>query len=274
MAPSLAHELVETRRAFDAVAGDYAESTAASLVIESMRRSVRSAVRRHVPVGSTVLDLGCGPGLDAACLARAGYHVTALDWSLGMVRAAETRFGAVDGRTGSATAIHLGIHEVERLAPRRWAAAYSGLGALNCVGDLAAVARGLSARLQPGGVLVASVMGRVCPWELALFGIRLDWRRAGARFASDAVAVPFHGHRVWTRYHTPRAFGRVFTAAGFTRLALRGLALLAPPPYLDRFAHRHPRLIERLLWLDDRVAHWPGLRQWGDHFLMVLRNDG
>ena len=266
--------LVETQQAFDAVAADYASSTSASPVIESMRRSVRSAVRHRVPIGSTLLDLGCGPGLDAVWLAREGYHVTALDWSPGMVRVAETRFGSEDVRTGSAIAIHLGIHEVDRLAPRRWAAAYSGLGALNCVGDLAAVARGLSARLQPGGVLVASVMGRVCPWELALMGIRMDWQRAGARFASGAVAVPFHGHRVWTRYYTPCAFERVFTAAGFTRLALRGLALLAPPPYLDRFAHRHPRVIERLLWLDDRMAHWPGLRQWGDHFLIVLRNDG
>ncbi len=266
--------LVETRRAFDAVAADYTASTSASVVLESMRQHIRAAVQCHVPVGSTVLDLGCGAGLDAAYLARAGYHVTALDWSPGMVRAAATRFGGVDGRTGSATAIHLGIHEVRRLAPGRWDAAYSGLGALNCVPDLAAAARGLAARLQPGGVLVASVMGRVCPWELALFGLRMDWRRAGVRFASGAVAVPFHGRRVWTRYHAPRAFERVFTAAGFTRLALRGLAVLAPPPYLDRVARRHPRLVERLLWLDDRVAHWPGLRQLGDHFLMVLRNAG
>ena len=267
-------QLVETRRAFDAVAADYAAATSASVVLESMRQQVRAALRHHVAVGATVLDLGCGPGLDAAYLARAGYHVTALDWSPGMVRAAGTTFDAVDGWPGSATAIHLGIHEVERLAPRRWCAAYSGLGALNCVPDLPATARRLAARLQPGGVLVASVMGRVCPWELALFGLRMDWRRAGARFASAAVAVPFHGHRVWTRYHSPRAFGRVFAAAGFRCLTLRGLALLAPPPYLDRFAHRHPWLVRRLLWLDDRVAHWPGVRQWGDHFLMVLRNDG
>ena len=101
-------QLLETQRAFDAVAADYAASTSASLAIESMRRSVRWAVRHHVPVGSRVLDLGCGPGLDAVSLAQAGYHVTALDWSPGMVRAAETRFGASDARTGSATAIHLG----------------------------------------------------------------------------------------------------------------------------------------------------------------------
>jgi SAM-dependent methyltransferase len=266
--------LVETQRAFDAVAADYAASTSSSVVLESMRRHIRAALRRYAPVGSRVLDLGCGPGLDAACLARAGYHVTALDWSPEMVRAADARFGKTDGRTGSATAVNLGIQELERLSPRRWDGAYSGLGALNCVPDLAAAARGLAARLRPGGVLVASVMGRVCPWELVVAGIRMDWRRAGARFASGAVGVPFHGNRVWTWYYTPRAFEHAFTAAGFTRVALRGLAVLAPPPYLDRFARRHPRLIERLLRIDDRVAHWPGLRHCGDHFLMVLRHDG
>ena len=266
--------LVETRQAFDRVAAGYAAATSSNPVLEAMRHRLRSALRARVPAAATLLDLGCGPGLDAECFARTGFHVTALDWSPAMVRAAAARFDEAEGLTGSATAVHLGIHEVGRLGPRQWDAAYSGLGVLNCVPDLGRAARAISARIRPGGVFVASVMGRVCPWELALHASRGDWGRVTTRFAPGAVAVPFHGRRVWTRYYTPRAFTNVFLTAGFTRLALRGLAGLAPPPSLDRFARRHPRLIERLLWLDDRVAHWPGLRQWGDHFLIMLRHDG
>ena len=44
-------------------------------------------------------------------------------------------------------------------------AAFSNFGPLNCVEDLPAVARQLHEVLRPGGVLVASVIGRVCPWE-------------------------------------------------------------------------------------------------------------
>jgi hypothetical protein len=55
-----------------------------------------------------------------------------------------------------------------------------------------------------------------------------------------------------------------------SRVALRGLGLCAPPPYLDGFARRHRRLVTALEALDDIVASWPVLRNWGDHFLMVL----
>jgi len=34
-----------------------------------------------LPVGASILDLGCGPGLYASCLARMGFHVTGVDYS-------------------------------------------------------------------------------------------------------------------------------------------------------------------------------------------------
>ena len=47
----------------------------------------------------------------------------------------------------------LGIHEVDRLAAGTFDAVCSNFGPLNCVPDLAAVARGLASRLQPDGVM-------------------------------------------------------------------------------------------------------------------------
>jgi hypothetical protein len=128
----------------------------------------------------------------------------------------------------------------------------------------------LAARLRPGGVLVASVIGRVCPWEIGIFLGRGDLARIRVRFARGFVPVPLNGRRVWTHYYTPREFETPFLAAGFRRLALRALGLLAPPPYLEAFARRHPRWVDGLQQLEDRIAAWPGLRAWGDHFLIVL----
>jgi hypothetical protein len=85
------------------------------------------------------------------------------------------------------------------------------------------------------------------------------------------VPVPLAGGRVWTHYYTPAEFERPFRAAGFSRVALRSLALFAPPPYLEGFARRHPRLCERLHAVDDVSGAWPLLRNWGDHFLIVMR---
>ncbi|MCR8548318.1 class I SAM-dependent methyltransferase [Salipiger sp. P9] len=52
-----------------------------------------------LPERAHVLDLGCGPGLDAAHMAAAGFSVEAMDASAEMVKLAETRPG-VTARQG------------------------------------------------------------------------------------------------------------------------------------------------------------------------------
>jgi hypothetical protein len=85
------------------------------------------------------------------------------------------------------------------------------------------------------------------------------------------VKVPLNRQTVWTRYYMPAEFERQFAGAGFVRVSLRGLGICAPPPYLNGFAERHPGITQLLHRVDDVVGAWPGLRSWGDHFLIVLK---
>jgi SAM-dependent methyltransferase len=262
--------LMETQRAFDRVAPGYDLSNARNPILCAMRARTRETLERVVPAGARILDLGCGPGTDEVPLARRGYYVTAIDWSAAMV--GEARRRVEEAGVGARARIHhLGIHQLEALSPDVFDAAYSSFGPLNCVDDLPAAARGIARRLRPGGVLVASVIGRVCPWEIAMYALRGDWSRAVLRLTRRRVAVPLEGRTVWTRYYAPREFSRVFAAAGFMPVALRALGLLAPPPYLEGLAARRPRLVARLNRIDDTVGAWPVARSWGDHFLIVLR---
>jgi SAM-dependent methyltransferase len=235
-----------------------------------MRRRTLEAVALHVAAGSHLLDLGCGPGTDDERLAQRGYRVTAIDWSPAMVAEAIRRVRDADA--GDRVDVRqLGIHELDRLAPATFDAAWSNFGPLNCVPSLPDAARLIADRLRPGGVLVASVIGRLCPWEIALCLLRGDWPRLRIRFAKGLVPVPLGGRTVWMRYYTPRAFETIFRAAGFTRVSLRALGLFVPPPYAQGFADRHPSLLAQLHRLDDRAGAWPGLRGLGDHFLIVMR---
>jgi SAM-dependent methyltransferase len=256
-----ARALHDTQLAFDGVAVGYGAA---------MRARARACLISQLEPGAHVLDLGCGPGVDAEALARAGYRVTAIDSSPAMVDEARARVHRA-GLGDRVTVAHLGIQDLDRLQTGAVDAAYSNFGALNCVPDLEAVAQLLADRLRRGAPAVASVIGRVCPWELALFAVKRDWTRLRVRFSPDFVPVPLAGRTVWTRYHSPRAFVRVFERAGFRQVSLRGLGLIAPPPYMEGFARRHPSMVEWLTSLDDRVAAWPGLRACGDHFLVVLR---
>lgn len=269
MAVVTGRALLETQRAFDGVAGEYDRLNSSNPTLCEMRRRVLAAIRHQVPVGAQILDLGCGPGCDAESLARAGYRVTAIDWSPAMVDEARRRVvrtalqDQVDVR-------HLGIHQIDSLPAFAYDAAYSNFGPLNCVPDLADAAGYIARRLRHGGVLIASVIGRVCPWEIALYGWRGNFARARARFSAGLVPVPLNGRTVWTQYYSPGEFERAFETAGFRRLSLRTLNLLAPPPYMQAFVGRHPGLVTRLRRVDDVVGGWPGFRACGDHFLMAM----
>ena len=261
--------LLDTRGAFDRVAPTYDRSNAENRTLCEMRARTLQVLDRLVPRGARVLNLGCGPGTDEEHLAARGYRVTAIDWSPAMVHEARRRVASAD-LAQQVSVEELGIHELDRLDVT-FDAAVSNLGPLNCVPDLGESARLIAGRLRPGGVLVASVIGRVCPWELALYLWRRNPTRARIRFAADLVAVPLEGGTVWTRYYTPAPFERAFATAGFTRVSLRTLGLLVPPPYMQAFADRHRGLIDRLQRLEDAIGSWPGVRAWGDHFLIAMR---
>jgi SAM-dependent methyltransferase len=267
---AVAAQLADTQRAFNSVADEYDGPLGNNPLVQKLRARTLATVMSSVASGSSLLDLGCGTGLDATYLARHGYRVTAIDWAPGMVRRSRERVAA-EGLDRSVTVHHLGIHELDRLPAATFDAAYSNLGSLNCVPDLQAAALSISARLHMNGILVALVLGRFSPWEIVLFGLKGRWSRASARWSADTVPVPLNGFRVWTRYYRPSEFSSAFTAAGFRVISLRALGLVTPPPYQFAFAERHGRVVDVLQALEDRVATLPGLRQWGDHFLVTLR---
>jgi ubiquinone/menaquinone biosynthesis C-methylase UbiE len=260
----------DTRAAFDSVAATYDRSNAANRTLCDMRRRTMFTLQAHVRSGARVLDLGCGPGCDDESLARAGYHVTAVDCSPEMVAQARRRIRVA--RLEDAVDVHaLGIQELDRLPASSFDAAYSSFGPLNCVPNLQDAAHLIADRVRTGGVFVASVMGRVCPWEIALFLAKGDWARARLRFAQGFVPVPLNGRTVWTRFYSPSAFSAIFETAGFTRVSVRALGLMVPPPYMQAFAARHPSLIAGLQRAEDCVAGWPAFRACGDHFLIVMK---
>jgi SAM-dependent methyltransferase len=265
--------LRETPHAFDGVAPTYDRSNAENALLCAMRDRTRAALERAVPIGGHLLDLGCGPGTDVVYFAAKGYRVTAIDWSAAMVDEAR-RVVKQAGLHDRVRVFHLGIDQLDTLSDTvvdRFDAAYSSFGPFNCVVDLPRSARAIAGRVRAGGFLVASVIGRACPWEFALYTLRGDVGRAAIRFARRPVAVPLEGRTVWMQYYTPSAVLRLFEKVGFDRVSSRALGLFTPPPYLNGFAGRHPSLIAGLQRVEDTAGGWPGFRALGDHFLIVMR---
>jgi SAM-dependent methyltransferase len=262
--------LSDTREAFDGVATDYDGPRGNNALIRDMRREMWHWFDARFAPRSHLLDLGCGTGLDAVRMARLGHRVTATDWSPQMV--ARTRTRAVRaGLARKVVALNIGSHELQRLdGAARFDGAYSNLGPLNCVPAQAEVARECARLLKPAGTLILSVIGRLCPWELAYYLGQRRWRRAMVRFARGAVPVNLNRRTIWTRYYTPREFYRAYEA-DFRLVHYRGLCVFVPPPYLSAVRERHRGWYERLWRMDRRAAGWPLLRAMGDHFLIILQ---
>src|SRR5690349_11034060 len=157
-------QLLDTQHAFDSVAADYDGPRGNNELIQRMRVSLWETVLEKIPAGSGLLDLGCGTGIDAIEFARCGYQVTATDWSPQMVGRTRSR-AAVAGLESHVTAAHLGIHQLDQLQ-EQFDGIYSNFGPLNCVPDMQSVASECARLLRPGGHLVFSVIGRICPWEV------------------------------------------------------------------------------------------------------------
>jgi 2-polyprenyl-3-methyl-5-hydroxy-6-metoxy-1,4-benzoquinol methylase len=263
-------QLRATQDAFDSVAADYDGPRGNNELIQDMRNEMWRWLDSTFAPGSRLIDIGCGTGLDAIRMARLGHQVTATDWSAQMAQRTSDR--AASGQlTGRVRVLPVGAHELHRLdGPGVYDGAYSNLGPLNCVPDLCEVARECARLVRPDGALVFTVIGRICPWEIAYYLRRRQWARAKVRFARSSVPVGMNKHTVWTRYYGPREFYRAFEDH-FALVHYRGLCVFAPPPYLTWFRERHSRWYEWLWRMDRRVAGWPVLRELGDHFLMVMK---
>jgi ubiquinone/menaquinone biosynthesis C-methylase UbiE len=262
-------DLRDTQEAFDSVAADYDGPRGNNVLIQDMRQEMWRWLDATFPPGSRLIDLGCGTGLDAVRLARQGHHVTATDWSPRMVERTRDR-AEREAVMENVEAIPVGAHELDRLdGARPFDGAYSNLGALNCVPDMTVVAQQCARLIKPGGALVFTVIGRMCPWEIGYYALERNWERVRIRFSSEMEAVRMNKRTVWTRYYSPREFYRAFEPQ-FTLGHCRGLCVFAPPPYLTSVREQHPNLYHWLWRLDRAAAGWPLLRSMGDHFLMVM----
>jgi SAM-dependent methyltransferase len=91
---------------FDEIAGVYDESLPAH-VVEHYLRKRTAFVLEHCPLGDG-LDVGCGTGLLAERLARAGYAMSGVDPSEGMLEVLRARSAEVRAETASGTDLPFG----------------------------------------------------------------------------------------------------------------------------------------------------------------------
>lgn len=255
-------ELLPAGRAFDAIADGFDARFEPWLSVAAQRRAVRDALASAFPEGSRLLEIGGGTGLDAAWLAERGRSVLLTDASPAMVREAQRKLGA-------AAAEVLAAEQLGRLAERgeRFDGAYSNFAALNCVADLAPVARDLARLVMPGGKVLLVLFGSFCPGEMLTETVRGRFGNVLRRMRRGDVPASLSGRSFAVRYHRRRMLRHAF-APWFRPAGTKAIGLFVPPSAAEPWISRHPRLLHGLEAADRVAAR--ALAPLGDHVLHIF----
>ena len=165
---------------------------------------------RTALAGRRVLDVGCGGGLLAEALSRAGARVTAIDLAPGMIEVA--RLHAAE----SALAVDYRVAAAEEVAAAEPAAfdVVTCMEMLEHVPRPAAMTATLARALRPGGALFVSTINR----NLRSFLLAI----VGAEYLLGLIP---RGTHEYERLILPSELARWARAAGLTLQSLAGIEL-------------------------------------------------
>jgi SAM-dependent methyltransferase len=256
--------------AFDAVAPTFDSRFGTWDSVAAQRRAVRAALLRQFPSGGRVLEIGGGTGEDAAFLAELGFDVLLTDPSPTMVALARSKLAPLDSAAEIAAA-----EDMEEFA-RRYVSedralfdgVFSNFAPLNCVDDLAPVARGLARMLKPGAAAMLVLFGTFCPGEMVVETLRGRPGQALRRCKRGNVPARLAKREFHVVYHRFAAIKRAF-APWFVLEKRFGIGVTVPPSAAEPWITNQPRLLAAMETLDRVLSH--PMAMLGDHVLYQFR---
>jgi len=110
------------------------------------------------------------------------------------------------------------------------------------------------------------IWSRLCVVEALWYLFHREPAKVIRRLARKSSARIGHKH-IPVYYHSIREIQRLFEP-WFRLISRRAVGLFVPPSYVERAISKREKILARLEWLDRRYAHWPILRDAGDHVLL------
>lgn len=258
-------------------------------VRQEWRRLVKSPVRRleldttlhfleqHLPATGVILDAGGGPGRYTIELAQRGYDMVLLDMTPANLTFARRQIKRAKVQQQVREIVEGSIIDLSCFADASFDAAFCLGGPLSHVldaGDRAQAVGELLRVVKPGGVVAASVMGRlsVLALELELFPEEIDQ----PLHAQIRDSGSYYGGSGFTACHffLPEELVALFDGRPARIEALVGLEGLTSRMYkAARQAAKHPDRWRRWLETHYRTCTDPAVVGMSEHILIIVRKE-
>ena len=233
-----------------------------------MRQKVRNEVLKYISPGDEILELNCGTGIDAVFFAQNGYKVLATDNSEGMLQRLSEKVKEKQLQDRISTA-KCSFNDLAQLHDRQFGYIFSNFGGLNCTKDMAAVLKDVDALLLPGGYFTFVIMPKVCPWELLML-FRGRTKVAFRRFEKNGTMAHLEGVYFNCYYYNPSFIIRNLSEK-YEVCSLKGLASFMPPPFMEYFPVKYPKLFSFLERIENKVCDIFPFNTWCDQYVITMR---
>lgn len=260
---------------FDNVATEYDRHITGNTINRLLRdRSLRH-LRATLDGHRSILEIGCGTGVETLPLLRDGHEILAVDISEEMLRVVRDK-ARREGVGERLRTIRMPARDLPGIVPQLGAGAFDGAfstyGAFNCEPDLRPIPPTLHELLRDGAPLVTGIYNRWCLWEALGYSLVGRYARAIGR-TRRPVRVGSSRFCVDVYAHSPGEIRRLF-APLFSFEEIEGVPVLLPPSDLAEYADRFDRHFATLARWDLRFGRRFPFSHLGDHFLMTFRRAG
>ncbi|HWY12245.1 MAG TPA: class I SAM-dependent methyltransferase [Bacteroidia bacterium] len=238
-------------------------------VIQRMRKQVHTHLLSLLNPGDQILELNSGTGIDAIFLARNNFSVHATDNAEGMLKMIKQKITAL-GLEKKISLQKCSFNDLEDIKGKKFDHIFSNFGGLNCSENIDIVIKQFEDLLKPGGRVTLVIMPTICPWEL-LLALKGNFRTAFRRLTKKGVRSHLEGIYFDTYYYSARRVLNAFDKKLYEKICIKGLAILSPPPYLDKFCKKYPKIFKMLCRAEEKIDQLPPFNSWADHFIISMR---
>lgn len=256
---------------FDSVSADYDGHITGNSINMLLRDRSLWLMRNTFDKCHTLLEIGCGSGMETIPMLREGHEILAVDISSSMLEVVREK-AKREGLSEALNTMKLRAGEISKVSsiysPGSFEGCYSTYGALNCEPSLDGIPRAIHSLLAEGGKFVAGVFNKYCLTESLGYSLSFRPRRALRRLRNP-IEEGNSRFCVDVYSYSAGEFRRIF-APYFSIHSTIGVPVILPPSDLDSYARKFSRRFSALKAVDMWLAlRWP-FSYLGDHFLMSM----